>query len=325
MFARLTVMLLFAVLLACVGCVTTTPVPESDAGADASDPVDAASDATLEVAVLVTEPLTLRLGRFRDYLFLPVRINDREVGDFMIDTGSNLNVITNGQANRLELPETTRQSVTGVAGREIFTNRRIESIDAGGLRLTPTELAGLNLSRINRYDRVSISGILGVHAFNNHPFTIDYQRNTLTLYPRGGFTPPPGAVAQRYVDLAGLAAIPAIVGDDLRILLLVDTGAGQSVAMPERAAYHPGVLAIGLGGHSRTAGIGGVVAGSRSWLSKITVLGQTLTRIDVSLEPAPPGLDAGDVIIGRIGNELLKNWRLTFVPDERTIYAQWQP
>lgn len=273
----------------------------------------------------LTEPFVVRMVENDDYLFAQTHVNRRDVGLFMLDTGSNLNAITNGVANRLELPKGSSHQVTGVGGRENFTYRRIDSIHAGRLQLAADELAGLNLHQLHRYDRMSVSGILGYHAFDPHPFTIDYADKTLTIHPTHGFVPPADAYAQRYVELAGLPVIVGTLANDQKILLLVDTGAGQNVAMCDLFALQPGVLAVTIGGHHQTMGIGGVIAGSRSWLNTLTVFGRTLRHVDVSLEPQASALRTEQGYIGRIGNKLLKNWRLTFDPQNKMLYAQWRP
>lgn len=268
--------------------------------------------------------MTLHLGRHEDYVYLPVRINGRRVGNFMFDTGSNLNVITIGEANRLQLPKTTEHTVRGVGGADTYTQRAVESITAGGLRLNLDNLAGINLHHMYRGQSVSVAGILGFHAFGDHPFTLDYANNRMIVHPLEGFSPPADAYRQPYTELAGLPVVQATVGEDVETLLLVDTGAGQSVVLDRVTSLQPNVLAVSLAGHARTLGIGGSIAGSRSWLTQATIFGQTMKHIDVSIEPTPASLQTPAGPIGRLGNRLLQNWRLTFVPREQMIYAQWQ-
>lgn len=318
---RKLLILIMTALLGLTGCATTGTSPSLEGRA-----LTAMSQADRPPTIdKLTEPFVIRMVENDDYLFAQTHVNRRDVGLFMLDTGSNLNAITNGVANRLELPKGSSHQVTGVGGRETFTYRKIDSIHAGRLQLAEDELAGLNLHQLHRYERMSVSGILGYHAFDPHPFTVDYAEKTLTIHPTNGFVPPADAYAQPYVELAGLPVIVATLANGQEISLLVDTGAGQSVAMSDVYATQPGVLAVSISGHHQTMGIGGVIAGSRSWLNTLTVFGQTLRHVDVSIEPAAVALRTDKGFVGRIGNKLLRNWRLTFDPQRKIMYAQWRP
>lgn len=292
--------------------------------ADVAGP-SAAAEAAPARALTMDQPVTVALREHRGYLFVQTAIDGRPAGWFMLDTGSSLNIVAKGVAGRLQLPRIEGEhTVTGVGGQDTFSFHRTQWVSFGVWHVPLDRLAALDMHRFSQSVGLSTAGILGFAALSSQPFTLDMPSQRLTLYPRDGFEPPKDATAFRYEVVNRLPYVWAEVGEGRTVLLLLDTGAGQSLVLPDRVLHQwPQLLRVPETGGGVTAGVGGAVRARQSWLRSLNLPGRTLTDVPVSFEPTPPGLDHEQIIIGRVGNQLLQHARLTFDPATQRLWAQW--
>ena len=259
------------------------------------------------------------------HLFVPATINGDPVGMFMLDTGSSLTVIGQGTAARMSLPETGSGTAMGIGGPENFTYRRVQSIAIGGLQLTESRLACLSLARFRRPIGIAVNGVVGFTALQHVPFAIDQQSSTLTVYSPESFRPPADGRAEPMSINGGIPAVMAQVGDGHQVRLIVDTGDMTHLTLPRWCLDRwPDIAAVPSTGHGRSVGVGGSVDGIRTWVSVLKIFGLQLNGVQVSFDPQPFA-QGRPVAIGRIGNGLLKHFRLTFDARKRVVWSQWRP
>jgi hypothetical protein len=114
-------------------------------------------------------------------------------------------------------------------------------------------------------------------------------------------------------------------GEAVEVWLLIDYGADNTLTLPDTVLReHPGVAAVEASGGGRTRGVGGTVSNTRTWARRLTLFGMPLHDLPVNFEPPPPTL-RGDRPIGRVGNQLLQHFRLTFHDRAGHVYAEWNP
>ncbi|MEM8738352.1 MAG: aspartyl protease family protein [Planctomycetota bacterium] len=282
-------------------------------------------------------PLTRRGG----YLLVPGYIDDQPVGLMMIDTGASISVIAQGAAGRLNLEKGGEGRTVGVGGFETFefykaghysigqtTRGAPESGRQGVLRLASERLAGLKLLGFGESLRVGLGGIVGFPELSAVPFALDASRRELTVYRPEAFRPPAGATRERLRLFRKLPMVRAEVYDGsqrVEVWLLIDYGADNALTLPDvLLERHPGVMSVNATGRGRTAGVGGTVQSTQTWVKDFRMLGLSLKDVPVNFEPPPPTM-RGPRLIGRVGNELLKHFRLTFHASHGWVYAQWIP
>lgn len=276
------------------------------------------------------ERITIGLAEDQGYLFAATRINGRDAGLFMVDTGASITVIEPGTANRLGLPTVGRGSALGVGGSQRFDWRGVDSLVLGGaIDLEPKRAAALSLHKITDGLGVSVRGIVGYRSFGGLPFTLDYAAQTLTLHRPDAYTPTPGSTPVRLVPHRGLPMVRAAVGPPGRehaVWLLIDTGAHNQLTLPtECLELWPEILAAPQQGHGRTSGVGGPVASRQTWVNQLRVMGVTLQDVPTNFEPSTAQMQRAPVPVGRIGNKLLRHFRLSFDPRTGIVHAIWRP
>lgn len=280
----------------------------------------------------VTQPsqlprqITIALDQHNGYLRAPVKINGRDVGQFLLDTGSAQTAISPAVANRLNLPAGDAGVASGIGGREGFVYRHAQAVVVGDLRLEGQRLAALDLHAFSDSVGRFVSGLLGFHAFGHVPVTIDYQLSTLTVYHPDQFEPPPEAQAHRLWVSKGLPLVRASVGQGHEIWLIIDTGADTHVTLPIACAVAwPDIVLLEHSGRGRSKGIGGSVPSIHTWLTSMSLLGLQLHDVPVTFEPAQADHRDQQRIVGRIGSKMLKHFRLTFDRANGRVWVQWRP
>ncbi|MFI4861734.1 MAG: aspartyl protease family protein [Phycisphaerales bacterium JB063] len=301
-----------------LGCSNTPTRPQS---LPPSDPpaIHLNDPATLPASV------TIDLTRQHAYLFARGRVNGNNAGLMLLDTGSNITIVDTGLANRLNLPVVGEGRTRGIAGTADFEFREVDTLSLGGLGIPNHRIAALSMRQLTGGLGVSAGGLIGFNAFAQHPFTIDYPNNQLTVYRRDTFTPPVGADRVELHNYRGLPAVVATLGGGQDILLILDTGANNTVSLPSHVADWPRILATHTAGAGQARGVGGHIDVQQTWLRRLDVFGLRLADVAVTFEPQPLGLSDPRHAVGRIGGEILASFRLTFDMPNRALYIEFVP
>lgn len=316
-FARLLITTL--TLLALSAC-AARPVPSPDAAVLTTETSAYSLARADELPDAYDIPLRIKDG----FLLAQGRVNDERPGWYLLDTGSNLTIVDLGLANRLGLPALEERTTIGVAGTASFTVRPVERLELGGLDLGLDRVGSLSMLPLTRGLGVSTHGLVGFNCFANHPFTIDYGQAKLTVYHRDRFVPPAGATAVPLVIYRGLPAVQTTLAGR-PVLLLLDSGADNALTLPDSVATWPGILSAGQTSRAVARGVGGEVHTQRGWLRRLDLFELQLYDVPVTFEPPPPGLTDRRFTIGRLGNELLSSFRLTFDARRRVMYIEFLP
>jgi hypothetical protein len=262
----------------------------------------------------------------KPYLLLPGMVNGRRAGSFLLDTGSALNAIGIGLANRLELPKRPGGVAIGIAGREPFHYRLIDRWRLNGLALPTAKLAGLNLARINRAAPLRISGVVGYPALRRVPFTLDAAKAELILYNPRTFKAPEKAKRVQLHEYSHLPVIRATLSHDRRIWLLLDSGSDGMVTLPKSVKQRwPGITAVPQTGTGESVGVGGSRRSTRTWIEALELFGLTLRNLPVAFEPMDDSMRYRGRPVGRAGLKLLTHFRLTFHREQRALWVEWRP
>jgi hypothetical protein len=165
-----------------------------------------------------------RIGR----IVAPVYINGQGPFLFMLDTGANRTVLSDGAVQRLGLTmEDGAIAVQGVNGRGVAPTVTIERLDAGELNFDNVELpvlAGLVLDRID--------GILGMDGLVDKKVTADFVRDRITIVESRGRRAPLNRIVLRGKLISGqLMMIEGRVGR-VPVKAIIDTGGMHTLGNP---------------------------------------------------------------------------------------------
>jgi len=270
-------------------------------------------------------PKTLRIPLVRDkgYLFVNTSVNGKRAGAMLFDTGSTLNIIDRGVIARLGLEQTGRGKTVGIAGTEAFTHHAVDSLAIGKLDLGVERAGSLSMQKLMRGMQRSPAGLIGSVSLMPHPFTIDYKNSELIVYNRKTFVPPTGADKVALTFYGRLPAVKATLANGQDVILILDTGADNTVSLPIEFSKMPGVLATGSTGAGSARGVGGNIQTVQGWLKELKVFGFRLAGVPVTFEPTTRQPRRKDLPVGRIGGQLLKDFRLTFDARYGTLWVEF--
>jgi ankyrin repeat protein/predicted aspartyl protease len=205
--------------------------------AAASCKLAAVGTATPPALVSLPESLdqvVIPLSRAGDWLCVRVRIDGKDAGWFVVDTGATCTTIDKGVVKELGLRHIRDKRAHADSGDVNAEFVGYSKLEVGRVSLHQGLAAAVDLSSISSKARFKVSGLLGDDLLREQPFVIDFPASTLTLLRPRSFMPPAGVDAQPVMLRAGRPIVRGRVeGNDG--WFLIDTGmTGNSPMIPVR-------------------------------------------------------------------------------------------
>jgi len=113
-------------------------------------------------------------------LVIPVKINQSGPFDFMVDTGSQLNIIDPALAAQLNLKSQSTVGLVGTAASSQASLGELDSLEAGSQMVLKPLVAVQDLAPIQAADP-RIRGVLGENFLAHFDVLIDYSRRLICL------------------------------------------------------------------------------------------------------------------------------------------------
>lgn len=165
------------------------------------------------------------LQRGGSYLLVPVRINGKDLGPFILDTGASISMIDRKLAAELRLEAATFPG--GFAGRADLKGERyaLDSLEVGSVKarelfVMATDLGSFHNPSVN----FPVKGILGMDfVLARMPFTINWQEAQLTLY-KDKLPDIPGATRLRLLGNVAAPMVDALIEGRIATPVVIDTG-----------------------------------------------------------------------------------------------------
>ncbi len=268
-------------------------------------------------------------------IIVPIRINDSDTLNFILDTGISMTLLTDPKAaSGLGLHYTRQVNVIGVGDGDplkasIAINNRI--FVPGGIEARGHNIVVLSedILQLSSYVGMPVHGIFGFDLFKNFVVKIDFRQKEITLYKpehyqyRGKGEKIPIVVE----DTKPYLYAKAIYADnrEVPIKVILDTGAGHALSLDmgthEEIQLPDKIIRAQLG-----RGLNGVITGSVGRLEKLKIGSYELQNVITSF----PDTNSMAAQIarkldrqGNIGCELLK--RFTVVIDYSRNYVVLKP
>jgi predicted aspartyl protease len=254
------------------------------------------------------------------FMLVPTRIDGRDVGEFLIDTGAGAIVVDEQVADQLGLPDAVDTTVAGALAQAQASVREVHTVTAAGLPLEHELVLAVDLGDVNPMR--SFAGIIGFPALGPAPFTIDFVRGNLTLHDIARFVPPAGVEAEP-LRINPLPYVEATLEGGVAAWLLLDTGQGAPVVLwQEFVKQHPDILTVPQKRWAQATGIGGGRQVMESELRSLRIFGEEHGKTPVLIQEAPKQGWHHPKVAGRIGMALLDRLRLTIHPTHRRIWIE---
>lgn len=264
------------------------------------------------------------LERAGEVLLVPVQINGRDAGRFLVDTGAEGNLIDREVAAELGLPWVWQLKAVGVGGSRPLPVRRVRSMSLGEVALQSHVLGELDFAPVSDGLRVRIGGCLGAASLSRVPVTLDFREATLTFHDPSGFRPPPDAQEHPMRVVDGQPFVLGVVNERYKGWFLLDTGYTGAVELtPGFTRRHPELLPTDGARSHTVVGVAGRVRRLRGRIESFALLGHDLGSVEADfLVPGEiEGATSGE--LGTVPAGILRNFRLTFDFPGRRVWAEW--
>ncbi|QDU68258.1 retropepsin-like aspartic protease [Engelhardtia mirabilis] len=251
------------------------------------------------------------------HLLVNPRVDGRDVGWFILDTGAGQLCIDPGAADRLELPEFGEVPAVGNAGTVLASFRQGASFVLGPLEQRDPVYVELELDFLEPVFGVPIAGICGYDLFARAIVQLDLDGPSLWLHDPAGFE----VEDATWIDLEVQGGLPCVICSfegDRSGLFRIDTGDSGSVTF-----HSPAVRQLGLleGRETRPAmlgGVGGSAEARSGRLDWFTLGDRRFEDVVTTFTTNEQGAHADAASLGTIGSGLLRPFVVVFdYPGER--------
>ncbi len=265
-------------------------------------------------------------------IIVPVRINESDTLQFILDTGVSNTIITDPSAfKKRPLTLTRKVKISGAGeGGSLTASIAIDNtLMMGGLRAAHHNLVILDedILKLSEYVGTPVHGIFGYEIFANFVVNIDFQRREITLMKPDKYTykkrkgdryPITIQDTKAYTD-----ALSVFDGDkNLPLRVVLDTGAGHALLLDRSRSTALMPMPAKSIRAQLGRGLNGVINGCMGRIQKVRFGRYELDNILASF---PDSTSFGMKLVdmperqGNVGCELLRRFNVTFNYPERYI------
>ncbi|MBD2754792.1 aspartyl protease family protein [Spirosoma validum] len=266
-------------------------------------------------------------------IIVPVKINDSDTLNFILDTGVSNTIITDPSAFRKKSMVLTRKVKLNGAGEGNNLTASIainNTLTMGGLRAAHHNVVILDedVLKLSEYVGTPVHGIFGYEIFANFVVNVDFQRRELMIMRAGKYRYRKGKGDRYPITIqdtkAYTDALSVFDGEKVMPLRVVlDTGAGHALLLDRSRS----TAAMPLPEKSIRAqlgrGLNGVINGCLGRIQKIRFGRYELDNILASF---PDSMAYGMKLVnmperqGNVGCEILRRFNVTFnYPDQYIV------
>lgn len=257
-------------------------------------------------------PAAVEVKRARTgHLMLRPRVNGKEVGWFILDSGAGAHAIHQRVAQELQLPAMGKVLAAGVGDTVTTQFRKAGSLELGPLQLVDQHFVEIDLGSISLLMGETIAGVLGYPLFQAAVIELDAAGPAVAVHAPQAYTLAGGQWEELRLD-GNTSCVRAKFEGDHEGWFRLDTGAGNTVSF-----HAPAVVKFKLlDGRATTptaeGGVGGFSSARAGSLEWFELGGKRFDRINVRFSQAERGAFMDEYLIGNIGQGLLKSFRVVF-------------
>lgn len=274
----------------------------------------------VEWSTTAPNALDTRLGR-RGHHLVRGRINDRDMGWLVFDSGASASVINADVARSLGLEALGSIEATGVGGVVDSGIVLLDSVSLGPMTLRDHYFVSVDLGALEQSFGVRIAGIIGYDVLSHAVARVVARSPVIELYP----TVPEGLELEwRECDLSNRIPVMAASVEGREGVYRIDTGAaGTTVDFHTHAVKSYGLLDDRETTRGRAGGIGRGVPMRQGSVERFEFAGHAWRDLDVGFSLANTGAFNDPYTDGNIGGRVLERFELWFdLRNERIGFAR---
>ncbi len=240
---------------------------------------------------------------------------------FIVDTGAGMTVVDDSFIESLGLKVVGELEAIGTGGS--VTTKRIESVTLDLMKEKISVPAiGTPIGGIGKLMATRIDGILGYDYFVDRIVRIDYKTKELGHLPIQ-WEPNLSKYARLPIDIRGRrpfvrATIILESGAEMEHSMLLDTGANESMSLPESLAEEK---SMPLEESGWVGGVGGMRKGKKSRIKGVRFDTETIELKSVGIDPTTRAARNGRHEPGNIGSGLFADRELIVDYAHRAVYV----
>ncbi|HKQ50282.1 MAG TPA: aspartyl protease family protein [Phycisphaerae bacterium] len=293
------------------------PIPDwsaelADLAPTTSSSVDAAAAARLEVRRAPT-----------GHLMVHPRVNGKDLGWFIFDTGAGQNVLDLRAIEEADLETFAEVPAVGAGGATTASFCRPRTLQLGPLTLRNSLAAGMDLAFLDAHMGEKIAGIIGYGTLAQCVVEFEVSAESISVFDPATYKLAKGD----WTPLILYDRVPAVPGrfEDHDAVFRLDTGAGGTVMF-----HAPTVERLKLldGRKTQTAmygGVGGMKSSRSGRIKWLEFGGQRQKKVEAGFATEAVGAFADPYIDGNIGTDLLSESVMVLDYPHSRIAFQWKP
>lgn len=239
------------------------------------------------------------------------RINGKDVGWFILDSGAESMVIDPKTADELQLPKVGMEAVVGVGGAVQEPFRTADKFDLGPASMQNVTFIEIDLAQLSEFFKVRISGIVGYDFFRRFIVNLDLKKPQVTVEDPTTYRLPSGTWSKLLFSTGNPAVLAKFEGDHQGWFRL-DTGANGAVTFhtPTVESYH--LLENRQTAAASEAGVGGTVEARIGHIDWFELGGRRFQKVEATFSQAKTGAFSDRYLSGNIGQDLMEPFVMVF-------------
>jgi hypothetical protein len=266
-----------------------------------------------------TIPADLRVERSSNgFLLVHPKIDGREVGAFIFDTGAGTNVITKQLADSLDLPKAGTSWLGMAAGAATAGVRTAQRVSLGPLTIERPVFLEMDLQAVSDASGTPIVGIIGYDVLMRATVEIEIATSRIAIHEPGRFEG--DGVRWEPITIAGNH--PHVNGSfgDVHGLFRLDTGAPQVPIIFNGPAVEKYKLLEGRETQKAKAGLpGGTMDIAFGPVEGLEIGGHRFGKMNAIFPLQRGGAFDDEYTIGNLGQECLQPFRAVFDYSQRRM------
>ena len=268
----------------------------------------------------------------RNLMVIPVKINGQGPFNFVLDSGVGLVLISDGHlADSLKLNYLRNIKIVGLGGDNDLDAHITEPLTLSVGRATgeyiPTAVLQKDVFNLSQYVGMPIHGLLGYEFISSFITKINYDSQTITLFPpRRGYFPRKGyripiTIEERKPYLEALISFDG--KSSQKVKLIIDSGAGHPISLESNNGIPFAVPEVNIAGNLGV-GLSGPISGYFGRIPSMK-LGKFELKQLIAAFPNYDDVGAKIRVSGRngnLGNQILKRFEVVFDYSRNALYLK---
>jgi predicted aspartyl protease len=243
----------------------------------------------------------------RNRMFIEVKVNDSGPHRFLVDSGADRSVVSDGLAALLKLPSGEPVRVQGMAG-----TREVATVEVAALTLGKSEVGPIMAPALSAR-HLGADGLIGIDALADQRLMLDFDKRTITVQDsRSAYVPSGNEILVTAKRRKGQLIITQAAVSNRTVAAVIDTGSEVTLG---NAALRQRLFGTrrpnGMQDIELISVTGQVLKAEAMVLNHVQIGSLTLSNVVIAFADAPPfalfGLTNQPAIF--LGSDLLSSFR----------------